>query len=114
MNPSVGISSILGWLTFAGFETTSVTTAATGSQADLAGPAKWTAILGIVALGITNAGRYLQAHKMTSPTVSRDMQVVGGVLPTLAQELASPPPQSRATPDGAVQAAPPSQAAPVA
>lgn len=106
MNPSVGISSILGWLTFAGFETTSIATAATGSQAELNGPAKWTALCGLGAFAITSAGRYLQAHKMASPAVARDLQAAGGILPTLAQELAAPPP-SGVTPDGAVQAAPP-------
>ena len=63
-SPSIGITSILGWLTFAGATLTTTVTAITGSQADLNGPGKWTAILGIVSLGITNAGRYLQAHAL--------------------------------------------------
>jgi hypothetical protein len=90
-NPSIGPSSVLGWLTFAGFEINTVATAATGSQADLNGVGKWSAICGLAALAITSAGRYLVSHKMASPTVSADLQAVGGALPTLAQELAAPP-----------------------
>lgn len=62
----VGPASWIGWLTFAGFETSALVTGINASQAELAGPAKWQAILGIVSLGITNAGRYFQAHKKTS------------------------------------------------
>jgi|ERR1022692_3012824 hypothetical protein len=91
-NPTVGLASILGWLTFAGAELTTITTAATGSQADLNGPGKWVAILGVVALGVTNAGRYLQAHAMIGATAQRALNTAGAVLPTLAEELQAQPP----------------------
>ncbi len=91
-NPPVGLASILGWLTFAGAELTTVTTAATGSQADLNGPGKWTAILGVGALAVTNAGRYLQAHAMIGASAQKALNTAGAVLPTLAEEFASPPP----------------------
>lgn len=93
-NPSVGPSSILGWATFAAAEATTVLTAATGSEAQLNGPGKWTAILGIVSLGVTNAGRYLQSHAMirSGGTAERAIDAAGVVLPSLEQELQNPPP----------------------
>lgn len=109
-NPSVGLSSIIGWATFAGATITTVATAASGSEAQLQGPGKWAAILGVVSLAVTNGGRYLQSHAMIRTGVSKIVSDVETVLPTLAQELAAPP--QSVIPDGAVQAAPPVASAP--
>jgi hypothetical protein len=120
-NPSVGLSSIIGWATFAGAIITTIATAASGSEAQLQGPGKWSAMLGIVALAITNGGRYLQSHAMISASASRDVSIASSVLPTLQQELAAPPslvspvaPESNMcrAPEGAIPAAPPVASAP--
>lgn len=62
MKVSIGPSSISGWLTFVGAEAGFAATAISGSEAQLRGPGKWLAILGVVALVATNAGRQLQAR----------------------------------------------------
>jgi hypothetical protein len=108
-NPSVGLSSILGWATFAGAMITSIATAAAGSQAQLEGPAKWTAILGIVALAVTNAGRYLQAHALvrSSSTASEVLDDSATVLNALMAEAQANVPRVMASPDGVDSAAVP-------
>jgi hypothetical protein len=101
-NPSIGPSSVLGWLTFAGFEITAVTTAATGSQAELNGPGKWTAICGLAALALTSAGRYLQSHGMIR-SASPAAQAIGdsaAVLNALQAEARGNVAKLAASPDG--------------
>jgi hypothetical protein len=83
---SIGPTSVIGWLTAACAVTASIITAITGSSAELSGTGKWTAILGIVTLAITQIGRYLQALQ------------TGTSLPTNEEELAEQPESAR-TPD---------------
>lgn len=101
-NPPVGVSSILGWLTFAGAELTTIITAATGSQADLNGPGKWTAILGIVSLGITSSGRYLQSHALirTGGTAAQVIDDGGAALAALSAQAQENVAKVAASPDG--------------
>lgn len=113
----VGPSSILGWLAAAAAFVTSTVQSLEHSQALVSGPGKWPAILGVVALAATNAGRQFQAaHLGKAAVIAGDL---GGVLPTLAQEIDDPSPvapmarpETAAVPDGgaaetaAVSAAP--------
>jgi hypothetical protein len=108
---SVGWSSIIGWLIGAVGVVTAGLTAVSGSEAQLHGPGKWAAILGVASIVATNAGRQLQAAGVKLPVPAVVTETLGA-LPTLEQELAAqPPPQSSVVPDGAVPAAPPAPAA---
>jgi hypothetical protein len=65
---SVGITTIIGWLTAIGGAIPIVVKLLEEGQKGLtpAGPEKWAAILAVVSLGITQIGRYLQAHALIS------------------------------------------------
>lgn len=108
-NPSVGLSSIIGWATFAGATIVSIGTAVTGSEAQLEGPGKWTAILGIVAFTVTNAGRYLQAHALirSGGTTARVVDDSAAALTALMAEAQANVPKVAASPDGVDSAAVP-------
>jgi hypothetical protein len=68
MKVPVGPATITGYLTaLVGF-LGATTTAISGTEAQLHGPGKWMAILGLVSLGITNLGRQLQAAKILPET----------------------------------------------
>lgn len=98
MNVSIGPSSIAGWLTFAGAEAGFIGTAISGSEAQLHGPGKWLAILGVVALVLTNGGRQLQAALASKVSA---VSTAPAELPTDAEEAAHQPPpvvQSTSTP----------------
>ena len=60
---SVGITTIIGWLTAIGGAIPIVVKLLEEGQKGLtlSGPEKWAAILSVVALGITQLGRYFQA-----------------------------------------------------
>lgn len=64
---SVGITTIIGWLTAVGGAIPIVVKLLEEGQKGLtlAGPEKWGAILSVVALGITQLGRYIQAAVVT-------------------------------------------------
>lgn len=58
----IGPTSLIGWLTgLAGLLPAFINDVSEGSVA-LHSSEKWTAIAGVVALGITQVGRYAQAH----------------------------------------------------
>jgi hypothetical protein len=109
---SVGLATIAGYLTGIGGIVNTVAIAISGSKAELAGPGKWTAILGVASIIAIGLGRQLQATGIRIPAAVG--QVVDA-LPTLEQELAAPPPaQAAVVPDGSLPAAPPAAAAPAA
>lgn len=60
---TIGISSIIGWLTaLAGAIPILVKLLEEGSKGlTLAGPEKWAAIISVVSLAVTQLGRYLQS-----------------------------------------------------
>lgn len=60
---SVGITSVIGWLTaLGGAIPILVKLLEEGAKGlTLAGPEKWAAIIAVVSLGVTQLGRYLQA-----------------------------------------------------
>lgn len=60
---SVGITTIIGWLTAVGGAIPVIVKLLEEGQKGLtlAGPEKWFAIIGVVALGITQIGRYVQS-----------------------------------------------------
>ncbi len=60
---SVGITTIIGWLTAIGGAIPIIVKLLEEGQSGLtlSGPEKWGAILSVVALGITQLGRYIQA-----------------------------------------------------
>jgi hypothetical protein len=86
--PSIGLSTIIGWATFAGATITTAATAASGSEAQLQGPGKWSAILGIVALTITSAGRYLQAHALIKSNTALKIAGIGTELSSISEDPA--------------------------
>lgn len=122
---SIGPASILGWIAAAaGIVTSTVQSLETGG-ALVSGPGKWPAILGVVALAATNAGRQFQAAHLTkaaavAETAASAVSDASAVLPTLQEELAAQPPpipppafvapESAAVPDAAQPAAPPAVA----
>lgn len=105
-NPSVGKASWAGWLTFAAGETAYAVVWATGSQAELHGPGKWSALIGGASLLLTNAGRYLQSHAMIRSGVATAIETTGAALPTLEEELASGPSAPGGIPASALQSVP--------
>jgi hypothetical protein len=66
---SVGITTVIGWLTaVAGAIPIIVKLLEEGQKGlTLAGPEKWGAIISVVALAVTQLGRYLQAIVKTLP-----------------------------------------------
>jgi hypothetical protein len=88
MKVSIGPTSISGWLTFAGLEVGFIAQAIAGAHLHVS--SELLAILGVVALVATNAGRHLVEA------------FGGGGEPSLAA-----PPETAITPDGAAHAAPP-------
>jgi hypothetical protein len=71
-NVSVGPTTIAGWLTAGAGFLTALATGLTGSASELSGPGKWSAIIGLVALAITNIGRYVQAVQAPGAPASAD------------------------------------------
>jgi hypothetical protein len=63
---TIGITSVIGWLTaLAGAIPIIVKLLEEGEAGlKLEGPEKWAAIISVVALGVTQLGRYLQAHAL--------------------------------------------------
>jgi hypothetical protein len=61
---SVGITSIIGWVTSLLALLPTIVISLEEGQATLAGPEKYLAIMGIATGLITQVGRYLQAHKL--------------------------------------------------
>jgi hypothetical protein len=61
---SIGITSVIGWLTAAVAALPAVIQIIEEGNAAVAinGPTKWASILSVVSLAITQIGRYLQAH----------------------------------------------------
>ena len=61
---SVGITSIIGWLTAAVAAIPAVIQILEEGNAAVAinGPTKWAAIISVISLAITQIGRYAQAH----------------------------------------------------
>lgn len=98
---SVGPSSVLGWLAAsAGFVTSTVQSLEHGG-ALVSGPGKWPAILGVVALAATNAGRQFQAAHLTkAATVAADVAQVPAALQALAAEAQANVVKVQASPDG--------------
>lgn len=88
---SVGISTVVGYGTGALAILGSLATGINTSQAQLHGPAKWMGILGVASFVATNAGRQLQAAGLKLRVPSQVSETLR-VLPTLEEELASPPP----------------------
>jgi len=81
---SVGPTSIAGWLASAGSFISAFAVGFQGSEAQLNGPAKTLAIIGLAALALTNIPRYFQAQKLTP---------AGGVAaPTEVEEESEQPP----------------------
>lgn len=81
----IGPATVTGYLTAAGAGIAAALVALTGTEAQLAGPGKWLALLAAGVLAATNAGRQHQAA-------------------AAARSEAPPPgarPQSATTPDGA-------------
>ncbi|MGP0101956.1 MAG: hypothetical protein ACLPUT_10120 [Solirubrobacteraceae bacterium] len=66
---SVGITTIIGWLTAIGGAIPIVVKLLEEGQKGLtlSGPEKWAAILSVVALAVTQLGRYFQAVVATKP-----------------------------------------------
>lgn len=60
---SVGITTVIGWLTAIGGAIPIVVKLLEEGQKGLtlSGPEKWAAIIGVVALGVTQFGRYIQS-----------------------------------------------------
>jgi hypothetical protein len=67
---SIGITSVIGWLTAIGGVIPIVVKLLEEGQAGLKleGPEKWAAIIAVVSLAITQLGRYLQAHALIQVT----------------------------------------------
>lgn len=63
---SIGITSVIGWLTAVAGMIPIVVKLLEEGQAGLKleGPEKWAAIFAVVSLAITQLGRYLQAHAL--------------------------------------------------
>lgn len=98
---SIGPSSVLGWLAAAaGFVTSTVQSLEHGG-ALVSGPGKWPAILGVVALAATNAGRQFQAAHLTkAATIAAEVAAVPDALQALAAEAQANVAAAQATPDG--------------
>jgi hypothetical protein len=70
MKVSIGITSIIGWLASGGgMLPIVIKTLEEGQHVSVAGPEKYFAIFGIVSGGITQLGRYLQAHALAKGSV---------------------------------------------
>ena len=78
----VGLATIVGYLLSALSAGGAVIATA---EHELSGPGKWLAIISAITAVTTNLGRQLQAVPA--------LQTSKAVSPTLAQELAAPPPQ---------------------
>jgi hypothetical protein len=89
---SVGITTIIGWLTAIGGAIPIVVKLLEEGQKGLtlAGPEKWAAILAVVSLGITQIGRYAQAHAQISAGGTAAAAVAGAT----AAQAATPRPGS--------------------
>lgn len=70
---SVGITSIVGWLSALAALSPAVVKAVETGQADWNGPEKYLAIFGIASGLITQVARYLQAHKLIGTTIVNDI-----------------------------------------
>lgn len=115
---SIGPSSVLGWLAAAAGLVTSVVQSLENGGSLVSGPGKWPAILGVVALAATNAGRQFQAAHLTkAAAIAADVANLPAGLETLAvqaQEPATPAPLAPPTPEPTVIEAPPTPAQPPA
>lgn len=81
----VGISSVLGWLTFVAGEIPLAVKLLESGQQALASPEKYAAIAGVIAGGITQIGRYLQAHaKAKAIATTKSVTAPGAVLPPVS------------------------------
>lgn len=98
---SVGPSSLLGWLAAAaGFVTSTVQSIEHGG-ALISGPGKWPAILGVVSLAATNAGRQFQAaHLNKAAAIAGDVAQVPDALAALAAQAQANIALVAASPDG--------------
>jgi hypothetical protein len=63
---SVGVTSVIGWLTAFLALLPAIIKAIEGSGAAFTGPGKYLAVFGIASGLVTNVARYLQAHKLLS------------------------------------------------
>lgn len=98
---SIGPSSILGWLAAAAGLVTSTVLSLEHSQALAAGPGKWPAILAVVALVGTNAGRQFQAaHLGKAAAVAAGVAKVPDALAALAAQAQANVARVEASPDG--------------
>jgi hypothetical protein len=63
---TIGITSVIGWLTALAGAIPIIVKLLEEGQAGLklGGPEKWAAIISVVALAVTQLGRYLQAHAL--------------------------------------------------
>jgi hypothetical protein len=63
---SIGITTIIGYLVFAaGVIPILISLLETGSSdLSISGPEKWSALIALVSLAVTQIGRYLQAHAL--------------------------------------------------
>lgn len=96
MKVSVGISSIIGWLSgILGMLPIIIKVIQEGSAITVAGPEKYLALFAVIMAGLTQIGRYLQAHALAKGVAEE--------VPTTAAIAA----ESRAIPDGAQVADPP-------
>lgn len=87
---SVGITSVIGWLSaLLGLLPTIIKALEEGNVV-LAGPEKYLAIAGIAAGLVTNVGRYFQAHKMIG--TSEQAPFAEGTLSDVPSEPAIPSP----------------------
>lgn len=90
-NVPVGLSTYVGYgLAFVSLVAAGLT-AVTASEAQLHGPGKWAAILGVISAVATNAGRQLQAAGVRV-VIPQAVQQTIAELPTLEEELAQQPP----------------------
>lgn len=100
-NVSIGPASILGWLAAAAGLLTTAVQSLENSQALVAGPGKWPAILGVGALVATNLGRQFQAAHLTkAAVVTADVAKVPDALAALAAEAQANVAKLQAQPDG--------------
>lgn len=111
---SIGPTSILNWLLGGAGILTSVVLSLENSQALVAGPGKWPAILGAGILGLNGLGRQFQAAHLTkAAVVVGDVVKVGDALTPLVGEAAqeampaAPAPAAPPTPEPPVVEAPP-------
>lgn len=103
-----GPSSILGWVLAAAGLVTSTVLSLENSEALTTGPGKLPAILGVVALVATNAGRQFQAAHLTkAAAVAADVSKLPVALEALAAEAQANVAKVQASPDGVDSAAVP-------